>query len=59
MCCRDRRGFGQSCATREVELLRVNRDQAAAIRAHLAGVHPPYVTRLDELLARADEQTDR
>jgi hypothetical protein len=42
-----------------VELLRVNPDQVQDIRRHLASVHPQYAARFDELLARAQGQTDR
>jgi hypothetical protein len=42
-----------------VELLRVNPDQAAAIREHLAGVNSGYAQRFDALLIRAQEQADR
>ncbi|MBL8794260.1 MAG: hypothetical protein JNM56_10160 [Planctomycetia bacterium] len=41
-----------------VELLRVNADQAAGIRQHLAEVHPDYVKVLDELERAAREQQD-
>ncbi len=41
-----------------VELLRMNRDQAEALRRHLAAVHQQYAARFDEMLARALEQTD-
>jgi hypothetical protein len=39
-----------------VELMRVNPDEADAVRQHLAGVHPDYVAAFDRLLARAREQ---
>jgi hypothetical protein len=42
-----------------VELILANPDQLDAIRQHLAGVHKSYVTRFDELRARAQGQTDR
>jgi hypothetical protein len=41
-----------------IELLRVNQDQADAIRQHLAGVHPDHVAAFDRLLQRALEQGD-
>jgi len=41
-----------------IELLRVVPDQANILRQHLAGVHPQYVTKFDELLGRAREQQD-
>jgi len=42
-----------------VELIRANPQQVEAIRKHLGGVHGDYLTRFDELAARAEEQTDR
>ncbi len=42
-----------------VELLRANPDQAKAIREHLTHVNDRYVERFNDLLARAQEQTDR
>ncbi|HLN26622.1 MAG TPA: hypothetical protein VK395_02690 [Gemmataceae bacterium] len=40
------------------ELLRVQLDQADAIRAHLAGVHPDYVAMFNGLVERARAQRD-
>ncbi len=40
------------------EILRVNLDQAATIREHLAAVHATYVERFDYFLERAREQQD-
>jgi hypothetical protein len=37
-----------------VELARENRDQLNSVRKHLAGVHPQYVTRFEELLKQLD-----
>jgi hypothetical protein len=42
-----------------VELLRANLDRVDAVREHLSRVNAIYVAQLDELLARAREQTDR
>jgi hypothetical protein len=42
-----------------VELLRANTDRRDAIREHLSHVVKAYVARFDELLARAQEHTDR
>jgi hypothetical protein len=42
-----------------VELLRANPEQVSAVRKHLASVNDRYVKRFDDLLARAQEQTDR
>jgi hypothetical protein len=39
-----------------VELIRANSDQTDAIRQHLAGVHPDYVSAFDALAQRAREQ---
>jgi hypothetical protein len=41
-----------------IELMRVNADQAGAVRAHLATVHADYVAAFDRLLERAREQRD-
>ncbi|MCH8830965.1 MAG: hypothetical protein IID45_15440 [Planctomycetes bacterium] len=41
-----------------VELLRVNADQADAIRQYLSQIHADYVRAFDRLLQRAQEQTD-
>ena len=41
-----------------VELLRANPDQIAAIRHHLSGIHADYVSALDRLVERAQEQRD-
>jgi hypothetical protein len=41
-----------------VELLRVNTDQIATLRAHLQTVHPDYVLAFDRLVERAREQQD-
>jgi hypothetical protein len=41
------------------ELIRANPDKVDAIRQHLAGVHPDYVSHFDELLKRAQTQTDQ
>ena len=41
-----------------VELMRVNMEQAAAIREHLVKVHPDYVSKFDMLVQRAKEQED-
>ena len=38
------------------ELVRVNEDQVAAIRQHLAGIHADYVAAFDRLAQRAHEQ---
>jgi hypothetical protein len=38
-----------------LELARENRDRIAEVQAHLAAVHPQYVTRFEELLAQLDE----
>jgi hypothetical protein len=40
------------------ELVRANPDQVAAVRQHLAGVHPEYVRAFDQLVQRAQEQRD-
>jgi hypothetical protein len=37
-----------------VELARENRDQLNAVREHLAGVHPQYLARFEELLKQLD-----
>ena len=42
-----------------VELLRANPDQVNAIREHLSHVNDRYLKRFNELLALAQEQTDR
>ena len=42
-----------------VELLRANPDQVNAVREHLTHVNDRYIKRFNELLARAQEQTDR
>ena len=42
-----------------VELLRGNPDQVDAVREHLTHVNDRYVKRFNDLLARAQEQTDR
>ncbi len=42
-----------------VELLRANTDQVDAVRVHLARINARYAARFQELLARAQEQTDR
>ena len=39
-----------------IELLRVNQDQTESIRHHLESVHPDYVGKFDQLLARAREE---
>ena len=41
-----------------IELMRATPEQAAAVRAHLAQVHPDYVATFDRLLERAQEQED-
>jgi hypothetical protein len=41
-----------------IELLRVNPNQAPALREHLSRVHASYVTRFNKLLARAEKQRD-
>ena len=41
-----------------VVLLRANAERIDAIRQHLAGVHPAYVTTFDELVQSAREQQD-
>ena len=38
-----------------VELARENRDRLDEVRRHLAGVHPQYASRFDELLDELDE----
>jgi hypothetical protein len=38
-----------------LELLRENRGQLAALRVHLAAVHPQYVERFDQLVAQLDD----
>jgi hypothetical protein len=38
-----------------VELIRENREQIDAIRAHLTSVHPAYAVRFDELVAQSNE----
>lgn len=42
-----------------VELIRANADQIDRIRQHLRDVHPLYLSRFDELAARAAEELDR
>ncbi len=42
-----------------VELLRANPDQVKSVRERLTQVNDRYVKRFDDLLARAQEQTDR
>ncbi|MGA2061584.1 MAG: hypothetical protein ABSG67_13960 [Thermoguttaceae bacterium] len=42
-----------------MELLRANPDQVKAVREHLTQVNDRYVRRFNELLVRAQEQTDR
>jgi hypothetical protein len=42
-----------------VELLRANPDRVQDIRRHLGSIHQQYVSRLDELVTRAQGQTDR
>jgi hypothetical protein len=41
-----------------IELMRVNMEQAEAIRRHLLGVHPDYARAFDQLVERAQEQQD-
>jgi hypothetical protein len=38
-----------------IELARENADRLDEIRAHLAGVHPQYAARVDELAAQVDD----
>jgi hypothetical protein len=42
-----------------VELIRANANQTDRIRQHLRDVHPFYLSRFDELAARAAEETER
>ena len=42
-----------------VELLRANPNQVDAVREHLSHVNDRYLNRFNELLALAQEQTDR
>lgn len=42
-----------------VELILANRERVPSIREHLRRVHEAYAARFDELLARAEDQTDR
>jgi hypothetical protein len=42
-----------------VELLRANPDRVQDIRRHLGSIHQQYVSRLDDLVTRAQGQTDR
>jgi hypothetical protein len=42
-----------------VELIRANPDQIDTVRQHLGKVHHRYQTTFDELVERAQEQTDR
>jgi hypothetical protein len=42
-----------------VELLRANPDHVNAVREHLANVNDHYLRRFNDLLTRAQEQTDR
>ena len=42
-----------------VELIRVNPDRVDDIRRHLGSVHADYLSRFNELVGRAQEQTDR
>jgi hypothetical protein len=42
-----------------VELLRANPDKVNAVRKHLINISDFYVKRFNDLLARAQEQTDR
>jgi hypothetical protein len=41
------------------ELVRANPDKVDAIRQHLASVHPDYLTHFNELVKRAQMQTDQ
>jgi hypothetical protein len=42
-----------------VELLRANPDQVESVRRHVAGVHPAYAAKFDDLTGRAARQEDR
>jgi hypothetical protein len=41
-----------------VELLRVNENRLELIRQHVSSVHPKYVSQLEELIRKAQEQRD-
>jgi hypothetical protein len=42
-----------------VELIRANMDQVEILRHYLSGVHDTYLARFNDLLVRAQDQTER